>query len=86
MGSSHRVRNKEELVHKESRHRHNRAQSNGCSMLMIISSCLFAMRVSRSCRSFNNSRHSMYAIYAYIDPSNHPNVGKCTIHGVSGNN
>ena len=29
-------------------------------------------------------RHSMYAIYAYIDPSNHPNVGKCTIHGVSG--
>ena len=29
-------------------------------------------------------RHSMYAIYAYIDPSNHPNVGKYTIHGVSG--
>ena len=23
------------------------------------------------------------AIYAYIDPSNHPNVGKYTIHGVS---
>ena len=29
-------------------------------------------------------RHSMYAIYAYIDPQNHPNVGKYTIHGVSG--
>ena len=26
----------------------------------------------------------MYAIYAYIDPQNHPNVGKYTIHGVSG--
>ena len=24
------------------------------------------------------------AIYAYIDPQNHPNVGKYTIHGVSG--
>ena len=22
-----------------------------------------------------NPRHSMYAIYAYIDPRNHPNVG-----------
>ena len=30
-------------------------------------------------------RHSMYAIYAYIDPPNHPNVGKYAIHGVSGN-
>ena len=29
-------------------------------------------------------RHSMYAVYAYIDPSNHPNVGIYTIHGVSG--
>ena len=29
-------------------------------------------------------RHSMYAIYAYIDPSNHPNVGIYTIHGASG--
>ena len=29
-------------------------------------------------------RRSMYAIYAYIDPSNHPNVGKYDIHGVSG--
>ena len=28
----------------------------------------------------------MYAIYTYIDPSNHPNVGICGIHGVSGNN
>ena len=27
---------------------------------------------------------SMYAIYAYIDPSNHPNVGIYTIHGASG--
>ena len=26
----------------------------------------------------------MYAIYAYIDPPNHPNVGKYTIHGVFG--
>ena len=26
----------------------------------------------------------MYAICAYIDPPNHPNVGKYTIHGVSG--
>ena len=26
----------------------------------------------------------MYAIYAYIDPPNHPNVGKYTIHEVSG--
>ena len=26
----------------------------------------------------------MYAIYAYIDPPNHPNVGKYAIHGVSG--
>ena len=27
----------------------------------------------------------MYAIYAaYIDPQNHPNVGKYDIHGVSG--
>ena len=29
-------------------------------------------------------RHSMYAIYAYIDPPNHPNVGIYGIHGVSG--
>ena len=29
-------------------------------------------------------RHSMYAIYAYIDPQNHPNVGIHGIHGVSG--
>ena len=28
--------------------------------------------------------HSMYAIYAYIDPSNHPNVGIYTIHGAFG--
>ena len=28
--------------------------------------------------------HSMYAIYAYIDPSNHPNVGIYGIHGASG--
>ena len=28
--------------------------------------------------------HSMYAIYAYIDPPNHPNVGKYGIHGASG--
>ena len=27
----------------------------------------------------------MYAIYAYIDPSNHPNVGIYGIHGASGN-
>ena len=26
----------------------------------------------------------MYAICAYIDPQNHPNVGKYTIHGVFG--
>ena len=26
----------------------------------------------------------MYSIYAYIDPPNHPNVGKYGIHGVSG--
>ena len=26
----------------------------------------------------------MYAIYVYIDPSNHPNVGIYGIHGVSG--
>ena len=26
----------------------------------------------------------MYAIYAYIDPSNHPNVGIYGIHGVYG--
>ena len=26
----------------------------------------------------------MYGIYAYIDPPNHPNVGKYGIHGVSG--
>ena len=26
----------------------------------------------------------MYAIYAYIDPQNHPNVGRYGIHGVSG--
>ena len=26
----------------------------------------------------------MYAIYAYIDPQNHPNVGVYGIHGVSG--
>ena len=26
----------------------------------------------------------MSVIYAYIDPSNHPNVGKYAIHGVSG--
>ena len=26
----------------------------------------------------------MYAIYAYIDPPNHPNVGKYGIHGASG--
>ena len=29
-------------------------------------------------------RHSMYAIYAYIDPQNHPIVGIYGIHGVSG--
>ena len=29
-------------------------------------------------------RHCMYAIYAYIDPPNHPNVGIYDIHGVSG--
>ena len=29
-------------------------------------------------------RHSMYTIYAYIDPQNHPNVGIYGIHGVSG--
>ena len=29
-------------------------------------------------------RYSMYAIYAYIDPQNHPNVGIYAIHGVSG--
>ena len=33
---------------------------------------------------YPNPRHSMSVIYAYIDPSNHPNVGKYTIHGVSG--
>ena len=27
------------------------------------------------CQSYNIPRHSMYAIYAYIDPQNHPNVG-----------
>ena len=26
----------------------------------------------------------MYAIYTYIDPQNHPNVGKYAKHGVSG--
>ena len=30
-----------------------------------------------------NPRHSMYAIYAYIDPQKHPNVGIYGIHGVS---
>ena len=34
---------------------------------------------------FGNPKHSMYAIYAHIDPPNHPNVGKYGIHGVSGN-
>ena len=29
-------------------------------------------------------RHSMYAIYAYIDPPNHANVGTYGIHGVPG--
>ena len=28
--------------------------------------------------------HSMYGIYAYIDPPNHPNVGIYGIHGASG--
>ena len=28
----------------------------------------------------------MYVIYAYIDPPNHPNVGKYGIHGASGYN
>ena len=29
-------------------------------------------------------RHSMYAIYAHIDPQNHSNVGIYGIHGASG--
>ena len=29
-------------------------------------------------------RHSMYGIYAYIEPPNHPNVGIHGIHGASG--
>ena len=29
-------------------------------------------------------RYSMYGIFTYIYPKNHPNVGKYTIHGVSG--
>ena len=33
----------------------------------------------------NNPRHFMYAICAYIDPANHPDVGIYGIHGVSGN-
>ena len=33
----------------------------------------------------SNPKRSMYAIYAYIDPPNHPNVGIYAIHGVSGN-
>ena len=28
--------------------------------------------------------HSMYGIYAYIDPSNHPNVDIYGIHGAFG--
>ena len=40
--------------------------------------------VNRKCHSYWAPRHSMYAIYAYIDPPNHPNVGKYGIHGVSG--
>ena len=39
----------------------------------------------QSDRIRNNPRHSMYAVYAYIDPSNHPNVGIYAIHGVFGN-
>ena len=27
----------------------------------------------------------MYGIFTYIYPKNHPNVGKYTIHGASGN-
>ena len=33
----------------------------------------------------SNPIHSMYGIYAYIDPPNHPNVGIYGIHGASGN-
>ena len=33
---------------------------------------------------FSGPRRSMYAVYAYIDPPNHPNVGKYGIHGVPG--
>ena len=29
-------------------------------------------------------KRSMYAIYGYIDPPNHPNVGIYGIHGESG--
>ena len=33
--------------------------------------------------SLPGPRRSMYAIYAYIDSQNHPNVGIYGIHGVS---
>ena len=33
----------------------------------------------------HNPRCSMYGIFTYIYPKNHPNVGKYTIHGASGN-
>ena len=35
-------------------------------------------------KGLNIPRHSMHAIYAYIDPQNSRNVGIYGIHGVSG--
>ena len=43
------------------------------------------VRACGRCRTNEPSRlHSMYGIYAYIDPPNHPNVGIYSIHGVYG--
>ena len=52
-----------------------------CNYLSSLFACLVG-----TCRVWDSSMpiHSMYAIYAYIDPPNHPNVGIYGIHGASG--
>ena len=58
------------------------------SFLQVLQKCAAANNVEATrttgCQLHLIPRHSMSVIYAYIDPSNHPNVDKYTMHGVFG--
>ena len=62
------------------------AEASWNEQIQRLCDCFWSLQVDRKAtwQSLNKPICSMYGIFTYICPNNHPNVGKYTLHGAYG--